>query len=55
MFTFVIWAIGLAIMAGMAYVNLSVVALAFEKHWSLGMLCILASLIGWLILLVSVF
>jgi hypothetical protein len=55
MFTFVIWAIGLAIMAGMAYVNFIIVALAFEKHWFLGILCILASLVGWLILFVLVF
>jgi hypothetical protein len=55
MFTFVVWAIGLAIMAGMAYVNFVITALAFEKHWFLGVLCILASLVGWLILFALVF
>lgn len=55
MFTFVIWVIGLSIMAVMAYVNFFVTVLAFHKHWLLGTCCILISGIGWLALLASVF
>ena len=55
MFTFVIWVIGLAIMAGMAGINLQIVAAAFEKHWLLGILTIATSLIGWIVLLLMVF
>ena len=55
MFTFVIWAIGLAIMTGMAAVNLTIVAAAFGKHWFLGVLCVLASFLGWIILFFLVF
>jgi hypothetical protein len=55
MFTFVIWVIGLTIMAGMAWVNLVITAAAFAKHWFLGILCILASLVGWLLLFSLIF
>lgn len=55
MFTFVIWVIGLAIMAWMALANFGIVIAAFTKHWSLGVLCILASIVGWSILLAFVF
>lgn len=55
MFTFVIWVIGLTIMAGMAAINLGIVAAAFGKHWFLGILCLLASIVGWLILFALVF
>lgn len=55
MFTFVIWAIGLSIMFGMASVNFYIVVAAFECHWLLGLLTVGASLVGWLILLLLVF
>ena len=55
MFTFVIWVIGLSIMAGMAWFNIAVIGAAFEAHWFLGILCILASLVGWIVLLALVF
>jgi len=55
MFTFVIWVIGLCFMAAMAWINFLIIAAAFLKHWFLGLLCVGASLIGWIILLVLVF
>jgi hypothetical protein len=55
MFTFVIWFIGLAILIGMAFCNIGIIAVAFSKHWTLGILCAAASLIVWPILLTQIF
>jgi len=55
MFTFVVWAIGLYIMARLALFNLAVIAAAFEKHWFFGILSVGVSLAGWLLLLGLVF
>jgi hypothetical protein len=52
MFTFVVWAIGLAILAGMASVNLAVIVAAFESHWAAGWLVTTASAFLWLALVV---
>jgi hypothetical protein len=54
MFTFVIWAIGISIMTSMAWLNMSIIATAFAKHWLLGILCLLFSLVGWTILLTAI-
>ncbi len=55
MFTFVVWAIGLYILFKIAGVNLSAIAVAFELHWFLGILAMIGSLIGWVILLALIF
>jgi hypothetical protein len=54
MLSFTIWWIGLAILIGMAVGNAAVVAVAFRKHWTLGLLSLAASLIAWPILLAQV-
>ena len=55
MFTFVVWAVGLYILFKIAGVNLSAIAVAFELHWFLGILAMIGSLIGWVILLALIF
>ncbi|MGH9609827.1 MAG: hypothetical protein ACRD34_09155 [Bryobacteraceae bacterium] len=50
MFTFVIWAVGLTILFFMARFNFAVLGAAFEEHWSLGIITVAASLVGWCIL-----
>jgi len=55
MFTFVIWVIGLAILFGMASVNLGIIGAAFEAHWFWGLLCVAVSIVAWLILLIMIF
>jgi ABC-type transport system involved in multi-copper enzyme maturation permease subunit len=54
-FTILTWAIGLAIMAVMGYLNFLIVVDAFEKHWALGALSVIVSLICWLVLLGFIF
>jgi hypothetical protein len=54
MFTFVIWAIGLAILIGMVICNIGIIAVAFRKHWTLGVLCMAVSLLVWPILLAQI-
>jgi hypothetical protein len=49
--TFVIWLIGLAILIGMAMGNAAIVAVAFRRHWVLGLLTLGASLLVWRVLL----
>ena len=55
MFTFVIWAIGLYIMFRIAMFNLVMIGAAFESNWFLGLLAVVGSLAGWLVLLVLIF
>jgi len=54
MFTFVIWAIGISIMTSMAWINMGIISIAFARHWFLGILCVLFSLVGWTILLTAI-
>lgn len=55
MFTFVIWAVGLSILAVMAVINIGIIGVAFRKHWVLGTFCVFVSLIVWPILLAQIF
>ena len=55
MFTFVIWVIGLSILAVMAVINIGIIGVAFRKHWVLGTLCVMVSLIVWPMLLAQIF
>ena len=54
MFTFVIWSIGLAILIGMVMCNIGIIAAAFRKHWTLGILCMAVSLMVRPILLAQI-
>jgi hypothetical protein len=55
MFTFVVWVIGLSIMGMLALVNLSIIQKTFERNWLLGLLSGVASLVGWIVLLIIIF
>ena len=52
MFTFVIWIVGLAIIATLGIGNVLLVGTAFSKHWLAGMLTLGASIIAWLTVLI---
>lgn len=54
MITFVIWLIGLGLLIGMALCNIGIVAVAFKKHWALGVLCAAASMLAWPVLLAQI-
>ena len=51
MFSFVIWMLGLAIIGFMGIANLAVLAMAFEKHFLLGIAAIAATALFWLFIL----
>ena len=55
MFTVVVWAIGLYISYHIATFTFGLIVEAFESHWFLGVLAIIGSLIGWIILLALIF
>ena len=52
MFTFVIWVIGLAIIATLGIGNVLLVGAAFSKHWLAGILALGASIVTWLTVLI---
>ena len=54
MLAFAIWLIGLGILIGMALCNIGIIAVAFRKHWTWGVLCLAASMIAWPVLLAQV-
>jgi len=55
MFTFVVWAIGLYILAHIAVFAFGLIIEAFDSHWFLGLLSVAGSLIGWIVLLALIF
>jgi hypothetical protein len=55
MFTFVIWAAELFIMGWIAIFDLGIIAVAYDKNWLRGSVCLTASIIGWYALLRFVF
>jgi hypothetical protein len=55
MFTFVVWCIGLAILAGMALANMAILIATFERSKTLGVFLTVASFICWPILLAVIF
>ena len=52
MFSFVIWVIGLAIIATLGIGNVLLIGAAFSKHWLAGILTLGASIVAWLTVLI---
>ena len=52
--TFAMWLVGLGILICMALCNIGIIAVAFRKHWTWGLLCLAVSLIAWPVLLAQV-